>query len=227
GDTPAPAGPFLVLEVSDTGCGMDERTKAHIFEPFFTTKDVGQGTGLGLSTVHGIVKQSGGHITIESSVGQGTTFRIYLPRSDQSQSRRVATPAEKFPTRGSETILLAEDNDLALNVAARSLEAFGYKVLKAECPETAIELARSYDGKIDLLLTDVIMPKMNGRQLAREVKISRPGIRTLFTSGYARDVIVHQGVLEEGIELLEKPFTPEGLARRVRSVLDVGREAKK
>ena len=142
-------------------------------------------------------------------------------RSTRAVRRRRA--GRRCRRKGTETILLAEDNDLALSVAARSLEAFGYKVLKAETPGAAVEIAKSYDGRIDLLLTDVIMPKMNGRQLAREVKVSRPGIRILFTSGYARDVIVHQGVLEEGIELLEKPFTPERLAQRVRSVLDVGR----
>jgi two-component system cell cycle sensor histidine kinase/response regulator CckA len=220
-DVSALAGPCLMLEVADTGCGMDENTKSHLFEPFFTTKEIGQGTGLGLSTVHGIVKQSGGQIVVESEKDKGATFRIYLPRATVETAAKTAMPVAPATTlNGSETILLAEDNDLALSVAAQALEAFGYKVLKAENPEAAVNLARTYNGSIDLLLTDVIMPRMNGRELAREVCLHRPQIRLLFTSGYTRDVVVHQGVLDAGIELIEKPATPEALALRVRTLLD-------
>ena len=216
----APPGSYLLLEVADSGCGMDAATRARLFEPFFTTKEVGQGTGLGLSTAHGIVKQSGGYITVESEVGKGSTFRIYLPRTDSRSSDRMPVPEPAQSARGSETILIAEDNMLALNVAAQSLEAFGYRVLRAESPLMALQFAKSYSGTIHLLLTDVIMPRMNGRQLADEVRTHRANIGLLFMSGYTRDVMMTRGVLEEGLELIEKPFTPELLARRVRGVLD-------
>jgi two-component system cell cycle sensor histidine kinase/response regulator CckA len=213
-------GNYLLLEVTDTGCGMDAATQARLFEPFFTTKEVGQGTGLGLSTAHGIIKQSGGYITVQSDFGKGSTFRIHLPGTDAKVVPHVTPQRSGVTGRGAETILLAEDNVMILNVAATSLEVYGYKVLRAESPLLALQLAQSYAGPIHLLLTDVIMPGMNGRELAEQVRMVRPEIKLLFTSGYPRDVIVHQGVLDEGIELIEKPFTPDALARRVRGVLN-------
>ncbi len=215
-----PPGNYVMLEVSDTGSGIDPAAKAHLFEPFFTTKEVGQGTGLGLSTVHGIVKQSGGQIVVVSEPGDGASFQIYLPAASAALTPHPTPPSQTSTGKGDETVLIAEDNPMTLNVAVSSLQAFGYKVLRAENPLMALQLAKSYAGKIHILLTDVIMPKMNGRQLAQEVRDLRPEIKVLYTSGYPRDVIVNQGVLEEGIELIEKPFTPDTLARRIRGVLD-------
>jgi PAS domain S-box-containing protein len=212
-------GRYVELVVSDTGVGMDEPTKRHIFEPFFTTKELGKGTGLGLATVYGIVKQSGGFLWVYSEPGAGTTFKIYFPRIAEAEStpRRAATPP---PAKGSEIVLLAEDAAPVRAVARQILERNGYTVLEAPSGKAAIDIATQRHGPIHLLLTDVVMPEMSGRQLADQLTAQRPEIKVLFMSGYTNDAVVRHGVLEAGIAYLQKPFTPDGLARKVREVLD-------
>jgi two-component system, cell cycle sensor histidine kinase and response regulator CckA len=214
-----PHGAQVMLAVSDTGIGMNEATRARIFEPFFTTKDPGKGTGLGLSTVFGIVQQSGGHITVESEVGRGTDFRVYLPRAAVEAIEEPAAPILGALT-GSETVLVVEDDQRVRNVTATILRRQGYKVIEAESGDDALTLCQQHFGKIALMVTDVVMPKMNGRQLAEKIMVFRPGLKVLFVSGYTDHAIVAQGILEPGIEFLQKPFTPEALSRRVREVLD-------
>jgi len=218
--TPVRPGAYVVLSVSDTGVGMDEQTKRRIFEPFFTTKEQGKGTGLGLATVYGIVKQSGGFIWVYSEVGHGTTFKVYFPRVDEPAD--VAQRAATLPAsvRGTETVLLAEDAAALRAVARRVLERGGYTVLEAPSGKTALDLAVEHDGRIHLLITDVIMPEMSGRQLAERLKEQRPELKVLFVSGYTDDSIIRHGILEPGIAFLQKPFSPEVLARKVREVLD-------
>jgi len=211
-------GPYVVLVISDTGCGMDSETQSKIFEPFFTTK--GHGTGLGLSTVYGIVKQNVGHIQVHSEPGQGSTFKIYLPRLSDETEVPLSDPAEPAPIRGAETILLVEDEDGVRELARQILQLNGYIVLQAARADEALQISRAHDGRIDLLLTDVIMPQMNGRQLAELLTRQRPDLRVVYMSGYAEDVIVHQGALDPSLILVEKPFTPSVLARTVRQVLD-------
>lgn len=215
------AGPHVLLTVSDTGCGMDEETKQHIFEPFFTTKSVGNGTGLGLSTVYGIIKQSGGYISVESEVGAGTTFSIYLPRAseavaDEDTSGRVAD----LPG-GDETVLLAEDEEVVRMMTARILEESGYTVITAANGQEALRICSEHQRPIDLMLTDVVMPELGGSRLAARAVEMRPGMKVLYTSGYTDDAIVHHGVLEPGTLFLEKPFAPDQLIRKVREVLDL------
>jgi PAS domain S-box-containing protein len=212
-------GPFVMLAVSDSGVGMTEAVKARIFEPFYTTKPIGKGTGLGLSTVYGIVKQSLGHIEVYSEPGHGTTFKVYLPRADEAATP-MSSPARFSVPRGTETILLAEDEDGVRALARLALLASGYDVLEARDGEAALAVSRGHDGPIHLLLTDVVMPKLGGRQLADALTGERPGVRVLFLSGYTGDAIVRHGVLESGTEFLQKPFTPLALARKVRDVLD-------
>lgn len=211
-------GPYVLLAVSDTGIGMDKETQARIFEPFFTTKERGKGTGLGLATVFGIVKQSGGNIWLYSEPGGGTTFKIYLPRTEGAPENMSRTLPHR-DTRGTETILLAED-EVQVRVTARTiLERAGYHVLEARSPAEAIAIS-DHAEVIDLLLTDVIMPKISGRELAERITIKRPAIKTLFMSGYTDDAIVLHGVLEAGVFFLQKPFTPDSLVHKVRDVLD-------
>jgi len=212
-------GAYVVLAVSDTGVGMDDETRQRIFEPFFTTKKAGKGIGLGLATVHGIVKQSGGHILVSSEVGHHTTFKVYLPRVQATAGDAETAPMARSPASGSETILLVEDEDEVRSVAREILEGCGYRVLEAPSPEDALDVARSHSDPIHLLVTDVVMPQMSGGRLAELVSELRPGIRVLYVSGYTDDVIVRHGGVEDGVDLLEKPFSPDSLAARVREVL--------
>jgi PAS domain S-box-containing protein len=211
-------GSYVMLVVSDTGVGMSEETRRHIFEPFFTTKERGKGTGLGLATVYGIVQQSGGHVIVESEAGQGATFRIFLPRVKSAGP--IPLFQEGGSPAGSETILLVEDEPLVRSMTREILEISGYRVLEADGGEAALRLCDDFAGNIDLMLTDVVMPKMSGRELADRVSSSRPGMRVLYASGYTDEVIAHHGVLEPGTEFIHKPFTPETLSLKVRQVLD-------
>jgi PAS domain S-box-containing protein len=214
------SGSYVLLIVSDTGVGMDEATCSHVFEPFFTTKDVGQGTGLGLATVYGIVKQSGGHITAESEPGRGSAFTIYLPEVPGEAVGHAPSQTLADAPRGVETILLVEDEAEVRDLAREILELAGYRVLEAISPEEAERISRDETSPIHLLLTDVVMPRMSGRQLAERLTEERPDTRVLYMSGYTDDAIVHHGVPGQGTAFLSKPFTPADLARRVREVLD-------
>ncbi len=212
-------GEYVMLSVNDTGPGMDKDTLAHIFEPFFTTKEVGKGTGMGLSSIYGIVKQNNGFIDVESEPGKGTTFKIYLPRS-VDRPLDIAAEAPGEPVKGgSETILLVEDEPAILKMTELLLESLGYTVLTAPAPAEAIRCAETYAGEIHLLMTDVVMPEMNGRDLAKHLLSLYPNLKRLFMSGYTADIIAHHGVVEEGVNFLQKPFTKRELAARVREAL--------
>jgi two-component system cell cycle sensor histidine kinase/response regulator CckA len=215
-----PPGHYVRLIVSDTGVGMDEATQKHLFEPFFTTKEVGKGTGLGLATVYGIVKQSGGYIWVYSEPGHGTTVKVYLPRVAGETEPLPAAAQSPELRRGTETVLLVEDALPVRALARKSLQSFGYTVLDAGDGPAALELSARHAGGIDILVTDVVMPGMSGRELAERLAPTRPGMRVLYTSGYTDDAMVHQGVLHSGVAFLQKPFVPETLARKVRDVLD-------
>jgi PAS domain S-box-containing protein len=216
---PTEPGPYVLLAVSDTGMGMDADTQARIFEPFFTTKEKGKGTGLGLAMVYGTVKQSGGYIWVYSEVGKGTTFKIYLPRSeaevDESSPGRSGVEAQQ----GTETLLLVEDEEAVRTLVRNVLRKKGYRVLEASQGEEALEFSELYRGRIDLLVTDVVMPQMNGRELARRLVKSRPEIKVLYISGYADNAVWSEGGLDSNGAFLQKPFSPEALARTVREVL--------
>jgi PAS domain S-box-containing protein len=213
-------GRYVMLAVSDSGMGMDAETQAHIFEPFFTTKEEGKGTGLGLATVYGIVKQSGGHIGLYSEPNHGTTFKIYLPRLEEAAQPVEAISPGAPLAGGSETILLVEDEEGVRDLARRILELKGYKVITASNPTEAAQVCERYEGPIHLLLTDVVMPTMSGPQLAEHVAFLRPGLKVLYISGYTDNAIVPHGILEEGVQFLQKPFTQDSLTRKVREVLD-------
>jgi PAS domain S-box-containing protein len=223
GSSPLPLGAepgdYVTLTVSDNGCGIDENTRAHLFEPFFTTKALGQGTGLGLATVYGIVKQNRGHIAVESEPGKGTAFTIWLPRSSGAGAA-VAVVAEAGPCRGHETVLLVEDEEQILNLGRRILQEHGYTVLAARLPEEALQTVTDFPGPIHLLISDVVMPGVNGRELQARVAALKPGLRCLYISGYTAEVIGHHGLLDTEIQFLQKPFSVAEFARKVRQVLD-------
>ena len=212
-------GSYVVLSVSDTGCGMDGATQARIFEPFFTTKEPGKGTGLGLSTVYGIVKQHQGMITVYSEVGQGTTFKVYLPRVDVLSGPPETVADEVGALTGTETVLLVEDSDLVRDLARAMLETHGYCVVVAPNGVAALRVADRHQGPIHLLVTDVVMPGMNGRQLAEQLTVRRPEIKVLYMSGYSEGILAHQGIVDPSVNLLPKPFTTTSLFQRIREVL--------
>lgn len=215
----ASAGPYVVLAIGDTGTGMDDETKLRIFEPFFTTKESGKGTGLGLSMVFGIVQQSGGYVDVESAIGHGATFRIYLPRVD-APAEAPSPVAVGESARGTETVLLVEDVSALREIVRRVLVEKGYTVLDAVDGPAALLLAEKFKNSIHLLITDVVLPGMSGHELARALQPARPGLKVLFTSGYTDDAVLRRGVFERDVAFLQKPFTPEVLTRRVRDVLD-------
>jgi CheY-like chemotaxis protein len=213
-------GRYVMLAVSDSGTGMSEDVKSRIFEPFFTTKEKDKGTGLGLSTVYGIVKQSGGSIWVYSELGQGTTFKIYLPCVNQIADIVEAT-SSSVDYRGAETVLLVEDEDLVRQLANEMLVMNGYRVLQASQGVEALEVSRQHEGVIDLMVTDVVMPVMGGPELASRLALTRPDMRVLFMSGYTDEAIIHHGVLQEQTAFLQKPFTAEAFGRKLREVISV------
>jgi two-component system, cell cycle sensor histidine kinase and response regulator CckA len=217
-------GHYAAIDVSDTGMGMDAVTQVHIFEPFFTTKEQGKGTGLGLSTVYGVVKQSGGYIWVESTPGEGTQFSIYLPQAQDAARQKPNEPRPRAIGRGSETILLVEDEDDLRELTRALLEHAGYRVLEANRGSKAIEIAGDYQGPIHLLLTDMMMPGMNGRTVAQKIAAIRPETHILYTSGYAE--FTHHGLLDEKDNFLPKPFTREALLRKLDEALHSTAETK-
>jgi len=214
------AGQYVVICVTDTGAGMHPDVAAKAFEPFFTTKESGRGTGLGLSQVYGFVKQSNGHVKIYSEIGHGTTIKIYMPRyTEGGASVPVRRSAAVADATGSETILLVEDEDGVRNFVTQALEELGYKVFAADGAEMALDLLKKQPD-INMLLTDIVMPQTNGKRLSEQVQRQRPGIKVLFMTGYSRNAIIHNGVLDAGVALLNKPFTIDQLGAKVRLVLD-------
>jgi CheY-like chemotaxis protein len=215
----ADPGRYVTISFSDTGTGMPPEVCARVFEPFFTTKGIGKGTGLGLAVAHGIVKQSGGTIDIYSEVGVGTTFKVRLPAIN---GETIATPVQElaYSTTRSETILLVEDDDNVREFVAITLESFGYSVVTAPDGKTALSLYENRNVPINLVVTDVVMPEMSGRILAETLATSNPGIKVLYLSGYTDDAVVRHGILQANVAFLQKPFSPDALARKVRDVLD-------
>jgi two-component system, cell cycle sensor histidine kinase and response regulator CckA len=211
--------PYVAITVTDNGTGMESEVRDRVFEPFFTTKEQGKGTGLGLSTVYGSVKQSGGFVVVESTLGEGSTFGVYLPRATDSEELRVTGEFESGPF-GNATVLLVEDEDAVRRLASRVLVRAGYVVLTAASADAAMEIAAHFEGTIDLLLTDVVMPGRSGRELAEELMPLHPEMRLLYASGYTEDAIIRHGVSSQQTAFLEKPFTPNALLRKVRQVLD-------
>ncbi len=219
GHPEAVPGPCVLLTVTDSGEGIDEEARTHIFEPFFTTKEVGKGTGLGLSTVYGIVKQGRGWIRVDSELGKGATFRIYLPQIPGARPAPAAERSTASPRPGSETLLVVEDQEEVRGVTIAILRHNGYQVLGAADGQAALTLVEGHPEPIHLLVTDVVMPGMDGSELAQRLKSLRPEIRVLYTSGYTQDLIGEGGVLDRDVAYIAKPFTPERLARKVREVL--------
>jgi nitrogen-specific signal transduction histidine kinase len=213
-------GEYVLLAVSDDGCGMNKKTLNHIFEPFFTTKGEGKGTGLGLASVFGMVKQNNGFINVYSEPGKGTTFKIYLPVYAVKSVGVVAKAPDLPAEHGNETILLVEDEPAILHMTTMMLTRLGYTVVAAATPGEAIRLALEYPGRIDLLMTDVVMPEMNGRELAGNLLSQLPGLKHLFMSGYTANVIAHHGVLDEGVHFIQKPFSMKDLGGKLREALE-------
>jgi two-component system cell cycle sensor histidine kinase/response regulator CckA len=213
-------GPYVTISITDTGIGMDEATQSHLFEPFFTTKNPGRGTGLGLATAYGIIRQSGGAIRIMSQLGKGTTARIFLPPAQPKNAVAAEKAAPAGPMMGAETILLVEDEARVRKLIVDVLTSRGYRVLEATRGEEAIRLCKVYKGDIDLAVVDVVMPEISGPELVRQMSTLRPGTNVLYISGYTDEAIVHHGIPESGAAFLQKPFLPDALARKVREVLD-------
>jgi CheY-like chemotaxis protein len=213
-------GSYVRLTVADTGKGMDAEIMVHLFEPFYTSKETGKGTGLGLSTVYGIVKQSGGEVVVESKPGRGATFTIYLPRITEPALTAPLPEAETAVRSGTETILLVEDELGVRQLVCEMLQRLGYQILQASGGVEALRLFEQRQGSIDLLITDVIMPQMSGRELAQRLKVLQPSLKVLYISGYTDDMLAHHGVLESNVFLLQKPFAPDELAKKLREVLD-------
>ncbi|MBN1584658.1 MAG: response regulator [Anaerolineae bacterium] len=213
-------GPYVLLTIRDTGTGITDEVKSHLFEPFFTTKERGKGTGPGLSTVYGIVKQANGHIEVESRVGEGSTFRIYLPHIEAKVVVNESQPRSSVLAHGTETLLLVEDEDIVRELARRVLERQGYTVLAARLPQHALDLMQNYVGPVSLLIADVIMPGMDGPELAKRLLELRPDLQVMYMSGYTDDELSDHGVLESGFTLLPKPFDPNELVQAVRKMLD-------
>jgi CheY-like chemotaxis protein len=212
-------GQYVMLAVSDTGMGMTEEVSRHLFEPFFTTKPPGKGTGLGLATCYGIVKQNGGHIWVYSEHGRGSTFKIFLPRSLDRARPETPVDQSEASISGHETVLVVEDEPLVRAISVEALETLGYRVLQASNGQEALGVSRAYDGNIDVVVSDVVMPIMGGPALVQHLRLERPHMKVLFVSGYTDDAIVRQGVLEPGVEFLQKPFPLATLARRIRDIL--------
>jgi two-component system, cell cycle sensor histidine kinase and response regulator CckA len=216
----AKKGPYVMMAISDNGMGMDAATQAHLFEPFFTTKEKGKGTGLGLSTIYGIVKQSEGYIWVYSEPGKGTTFKVYFPRSKGEISKSETEVKLDSGFQGSETVLVVEDESSVRSLISRILRDRGYNVMEAENGEEALRINRAFAGEIHLVLTDAIMPGLNGKELVSQIELARPDVKSLYVSGYADNAIVHHGILDSNISFLQKPFSADGLAQKVRKVLD-------
>jgi CheY-like chemotaxis protein len=213
-------GDYVMVALSDTGCGMDKKTLENLFEPFFTTKGIGEGTGLGLATVYGIVKQNNGFINVYSEVNNGTTFSLYFPRHVGKVPSTENPEVQKIDEIGCETILLVEDELSIMKMTTMMLERLGYNVVSANSPTEAMKIAGSYPEKIDLLVTDVVMPGMNGRDLAKKMYQLFPDLKCLFMSGYTANVIAHHGVLDYGMQFIQKPFSRQDLSAKVKKVLD-------
>jgi signal transduction histidine kinase/CheY-like chemotaxis protein len=214
------AATHVMLRVSDTGCGMDENTRAQIFEPFFTTKEKDRGTGLGLATVYGIVKQHGGHIWVESGENRGTSFTIYLPVSSSPSAEEALQDPKPAAGGGSETVLLVEDDEQVRHLALALLQREGYEVVSAKNGKEALEVTEKHDGPIHLVLTDVVMPGMNGKELFERIAARFPQAKPLFMSGYTENVIAHRGVIDQGVRFIQKPFSIKALCSKVRQALD-------
>jgi two-component system, cell cycle sensor histidine kinase and response regulator CckA len=215
----ARAGEHAVLSVRDTGHGMTDEVRSRVFEPFFTTKPAGSGTGLGLAMVYGAVQQNRGWIEVDSAPGHGTTFRIFLPVAERAKAAAATSSTDAGALRGTETVLLVEDEAPVREVMTEQLQSLGYRVLACPSGESALTTAQAHAGAIDLLVTDLVMPGMNGRELARRLEAARPELRVVFTSGYGEEVVARHGVLEPGVRFVEKPYTLRTLAERLREAL--------
>jgi CheY-like chemotaxis protein len=213
-------GDYVMLSVRDDGCGMEKETLDHIFEPFFTTKEVGKGTGLGLSTVYGIVKQNNGFISVYSEPGKGTAIKIYLPPQRPAILENKHSAGSGIARGNNETILLVEDDRGILDITHNMLERLGYKVLPAQSPQEALALSKRHQAEINLLMTDVVMPGMDGKELAARLKAESPGLRTLFMSGYTAEVVVKHGILDKGVKFISKPFSVAELSLALRDILE-------